>query len=236
MWACGRCGARDAAADRVRTVCGPCRAQRWYARVRLFGINASATNWGESRPPTHTMLRKLKGQKAGQLNRHARYRPATTTRNHCHAAVVSLGGCFCAKGSVESTHKVHVDRPATTCTTQNTASHRTLEKMSAACTPFSLTFDRRHCHDQHVRIYRGGGLLRCARAASALSVRWPSERRPKTALSGPLRLRRARTSSRARAAPFRISSPSSASAAWIVCRDGRKLMVLGSINGQLLPP
>ena len=25
---------------------------------------------------------------------------------HCHAAVVSLGGCFCAKGSVESTHKV----------------------------------------------------------------------------------------------------------------------------------
>ena len=163
-------------------------------------------------------------------------RKVPTSHYHTkHAAVVSLGGCFCAKGSVESTHKV-LYRPATTCTTQNTASHRTLEKMSAACTPFSLTFDRRHCHDQHVRIYRGGGLLRCARAASALSVRWPSERRPKTALSGPLRLRRARTSSRARAAPFRISSPSSASAAWIVCRDGRKLMVLGSINGQLLPP
>ena len=118
------------------------------------------------------------------MNRHARYRPATTTRNHCHAAVVSLGGCFVRKGQLNRHTRY---RPATTCTTQNTASHRTLEKMSAACTPFSLTFDRRHCHDQHVRIYRGGGLLRCARAASALSVRWPSERRPKTALSGPLR-------------------------------------------------
>ena len=103
MWACGRCGARDAAADRVRTVCGPCRAQRWYARVRLFGINASATNWGESRPPTHTMLRKLKGQKAGQLNRHARYRPATVTRyrtKHCHAAVAPLGGISLRKGQL----------------------------------------------------------------------------------------------------------------------------------------
>ena len=154
----------------------------------------------------------------------------TATQRSCHSVDV-----FVRKGQLNR-HTRYMYRPATTCTTQNTASHRTLEKMSAACTPFSLTFDRRHCHDQHVRIYRGGGLLRCARAASALSVRWPSERRPKTALSGPLRLRRARTSSRARAAPFRLSSPSSASAAWIVCRDGRKLMVLGSINGQLLPP
>ena len=151
---------------------------------------------------------------------------------HCHAAVVSLGGCFCAKGSVESTHKVptsHYLYHTKHCLAS------VIGKNVGCMYPFSLS-DRRHCNDQHVRIYRGGGLLRCARAASALSVRWPSERRPKTALSGPLRLRRARTSSRARAAPLRLSSPSSASAAWIVCRDGRKLMVLGSINGQLLPP
>ena len=47
-----------------------------------------------SPPPNHVLLRK------GQLNRHTRYRPATTTRNTAtaHAVVAPLGGLTHRRG------------------------------------------------------------------------------------------------------------------------------------------
>ena len=74
-------------ADRLSDVRVRTRGVRWLT-------SAMGAAWATLRIVTWHRFFLFRNLRKGQLNRHTRYRPATTRYHtkHCHAAVVSLGG------------------------------------------------------------------------------------------------------------------------------------------------